>query len=58
MKKIYIAPELMVVRLTSKQALLQASFMKTEEEFNSSEMSYTREYDNTFPDKSVWEDEW
>lgn len=48
----------MVVRLTSKQALLQASFMKTEEEFNSSEMSYTREYDNTFSDKSVWEEKW
>ncbi len=58
MKKKYIVPGLLVIRLSSKQTLLQASFEKGEGEFDSSEMSFSKEYNNTFPNRNIWDEEW
>lgn len=59
MKKIYKSPNILVVKLTSKHALLQTSLLKGEGDFDSENMVFTREYDNsTISGKNVWDDEW
>ena len=56
MKKIYITPEILVVKLASKQTFLQSSY--TINNMKSNEDAWTREYKSPNYDKNIWDDEW
>ena len=57
MKKIYISPEILVVKLSSDRAILQSSYEIVNEKADRG--GWTKEYDNSsISGKNVWEDEW
>ena len=56
MKKIYKSPEILVVKLSSERALLSGSYEILDEQTETA--GWTKEYENTFSNKSVWDEEW
>ena len=58
MKKTYISPELLVVKLASKRAFLEGSLQLTdalvEDEFG----GWIKEENSPITDKSIWDEEW
>jgi len=57
MKKIYKAPVLLVVNIRTNHMLAE-SLMFRDGDIEDENSVLTREYDNTFSDKSVWEEKW
>ena len=57
MKKKYIAPNLLCVKILTRSSILQCSIDKYDTGADD-DVVLTREYDNTFSDKSVWEEKW
>ena len=57
MKKIYKAPGLLVVNIRTNHMLAE-SLMFRDGDIEDENLVLTREYDNTFSDKSVWEEKW
>ena len=57
MKKKYIAPSLLCVKIVTRGAMLQSSMDKYETGADN-DVVLTREYENTFSNKNVWEEEW
>jgi len=59
MKRQYITPGLLVVKLTSVHALLEGSLLMSGNTVTDSNGGWTREYDNSsISNKNVWDDEW
>jgi hypothetical protein len=57
MKKIYISPELLVVKLSSERAVLQNSYEICNEQTETA--GWTKEYNNSsISGKNVWDEEW
>ena len=57
MKKIYISPELLVVRLSSERAVLQNSYEICDDQTETA--GWTKEYNNSsISGKNVWDEEW
>ena len=62
MKKQYITPGLLVVKLTSEHALLEGSLLMSGNTVTDSNGGWTREYEvpisSNSGSSSVWDDEW
>ena len=59
MKKIYISPSTLAVELRCKNHLLEGSYQIYETTtVNESDGGWTKEYNNTFPNRNVWDEEW
>ena len=57
MKKIYKTPRIIVVQIRTNNMLAESIYLN-EETAGSANAGWTKEYDNTFPNKNVWDEEW
>lgn len=57
MKKKYIAPSLFCVKIVTRGAMLQSSIDKFDTGADA-DVVLTKEYNNTFPNRNVWDEEW
>lgn len=58
MKKTYIIPSSIAVELRCKNYMLEGSLPVDESVVTGNSAGWTKEYNNTFPNKSVWDEEW
>lgn len=57
MKKIYKTPRILVVQIRTNHMLAE-SLILNEDTAGSADAGWTKEYNNTFPNRNIWDEEW